>query len=135
MDRGRLKNVEETLAFGRKFASKLASGDVVLLRGELGAGKTTLVQGILEGLQVNDTAQSPTFSYLHAYGNIYHFDLYRLKSPKDFVGLGFEEFLHDPTTIKLIEWPERLGNLAPTHYWDVRLTHAGHERLIEVTKC
>lgn len=135
MDRGRLNGVEETLASGRKFASQLAPGDVVLLRGELGAGKTTFVQGVLEGLGVEDAAQSPTFSYLHTYRNVHHFDLYRLKSPKDFVGLGFEEFLHDPKTIKLIEWPERIEELAPTHYWDVRLTHAGLERLIEVRRC
>lgn len=135
MDRGRLKNVEDTLAFGRKFAKQLAPGDVVLLHGELGAGKTTFVQGVLEGLHVKDIAQSPTFSYLHIYENVHHFDLYRLKSSSDFVALGFDDFLHDPTTIKLIEWPERIEELLPPHYWDVRLAHAEHERLIEVTRC
>jgi tRNA threonylcarbamoyladenosine biosynthesis protein TsaE len=136
MDR-RLSAREDTLRFGKEFARCLKAGDVVTLHGELGAGKTTLVQGILEGLGIQDMAQSPTFTYLHTYEGavpVHHFDLYRLNSERDFLALGFEEFLHDDAIV-LIEWPERVEKIV-TPTWRIRLSHAAPSgRTIEVCQC
>jgi len=89
----RLTSSEDTVLFGKQFAARVKAPAVVALRGELGAGKTTFVQGFLQGLGIQDTAQSPTFTYLQIYGNqVYHFDLYRLTSEQQFISLGFEEF-------------------------------------------
>ena len=137
MDRGRVATREDTLQWGRQFAARLQAGDIVALYGELGAGKTTLVQGVLEGLGIQDMAQSPTFTYLHIYEGpivVHHFDLYRLNGVGDFLALGFEEFLHT-NAMTLIEWPERIEPLLPANCWRVRLAHATNSRTIEVSRC
>jgi tRNA threonylcarbamoyl adenosine modification protein YjeE len=91
-----LNGPEETIQFGIHFASNLAAGAILALQGDLGSGKTTFVQGLLKGFNIADTAQSPTFTYLQVYQSpfctVYHFDLYRLASTKDFLLLGFDEF-------------------------------------------
>lgn len=117
-----LASPEETILFGKRFASKLVANDIVALHGDLGAGKTTFVQGLLQGLNVSDVAQSPTFTYLQVYGNVYHFDLYRLKEERDFILLGFEEFF-DAGGIVVIEWPERIPSLLPPKAYRIELQH------------
>jgi tRNA threonylcarbamoyladenosine biosynthesis protein TsaE len=84
---------------------------VFTFTGSLGAGKTSLVQAILQQAGITDVVQSPTFAYISSYANakgqtFYHFDLYRLKSMQDFIAAGFEEYLYVPNTWCLIEWPE-----------------------------
>lgn len=87
---------------------------VFTFAGELGAGKTTLVKALLHKCGVeNDIIHSPTFTYLNIYSNtqgmiFYHFDLYRLKSLQDFLSAGFQEYLYQPDSIALIEWPETI---------------------------
>ncbi len=130
----RLKSRDETVLFGREFASRVNAGSIVALRGELGAGKTTFVQGFLQGLGIEDTAQSPTFTYLQIYENrVYHFDLYRLRSEKEFLALGFEEFLHE-NKIVLIEWPERIENLLPDDCYHLTFSHVPEGRIVTVKR-
>lgn len=107
---------EETRALGERLAALLRPGDIVLISGELGAGKTRLVQGIARGLGVASAVTSPTFSLVKEYAGrmpLYHMDLYRLAAP-DLAALGLEEyFLGEGVTC--VEWGERADGLAA--YW------------------
>lgn len=107
-----LVTAEDTIAFGKKMASMLPKNAVVALSGDLGAGKTTFVQGLALGLGIKDPIQSPTFVLLNLYKGLYHFDLYRLKDEADFTSLGFEEYFHKDG-ICVIEWPERIAKILP----------------------
>ncbi len=128
-----LTGPEETISFGAQFASKLAFNSILALQGDLGAGKTTFVQGLLNGLNIRDLAQSPTFTYLQIYERaVYHFDLYRLKSERDFLLLGFDEFLF-AGGIAVIEWPERIESLLPPDTCLIRLSHHEQNRMAEIT--
>ena len=113
----RLPNAEATTAFGRSIAARLRPGDVLALYGSLGAGKTTLARGILEGLGHEGDVASPTFAIVQAYDPpdvrlpAWHVDLYRIDEPAELEELGLEETLNDG--VLLIEWPERLQTLWP----------------------
>jgi tRNA threonylcarbamoyladenosine biosynthesis protein TsaE len=126
---------EETRAVGRKLASQLSG--VVLLIGDLGAGKTTLAKGIVEGLGAAsaDEVSSPTFTLIHEYGDpvrVYHADLYRLDHAEQVRRLGLEE-LFDKNAITLIEWGERFPEIMPVNHFEIKLSHTpGESRLIEV---
>ena len=102
---------EETEAFGRLLASRLRSGDVVALFGDLGAGKTTLARGILAGLGHEGEVASPTFPIVIPYETLrlpaWHVDLYRLEDPAEIDELALDEALADG--VLLLEWPERMG--------------------------
>jgi tRNA threonylcarbamoyladenosine biosynthesis protein TsaE len=129
---------EETLALGRKLAPQLHG--VVLLIGDLGAGKTTLAKGIVEGLGAAsaDEVSSPTYTLIHEYGDpvkVYHADLYRLDTAEQVRRLGLEE-LFDKPAITLIEWGERFPEIIPLAHTEIRLTHSPREsRLIELSFC
>ncbi|HEY7617491.1 MAG TPA: tRNA (adenosine(37)-N6)-threonylcarbamoyltransferase complex ATPase subunit type 1 TsaE, partial [Terriglobales bacterium] len=103
---------EETIAFGRTLAETLVPPKLVLLRGELGAGKTTLVKGIAEGFQAarEDDVTSPTFTLVHEYrgpqANLYHVDLYRVDTPRQLETLGLDDLISEDS-ILLIEWGEK----------------------------
>ena len=113
----RLKDAEATEAFGRALAGRLHAGDVVALFGGLGAGKTTLARGVLEGLGHAGDVASPTFPIVQTYDPpdtrlpIWHVDLYRIEQPEELDELGLDEALVDGVLI--IEWPERLTSLWP----------------------
>lgn len=128
MGRSRLKlsSSEETLALGRKMARELPPNAVIALSGGLGAGKTTFVQGLAQGLGITDPIQSPTFVILNIYKGLYHFDLYRLKNSDDFTSLGFEEYFQKGG-ICAIEWPDRITKILPpdTVYIDFRYDTKG----------
>ena len=103
---------DETLQLGRKLGAKLISGDLVLLYGDLGAGKTCLTQGIClgAGLDNNTYIRSPTFTLINenpAKVPIFHIDLYRLETEGEISNLGLEEIIYSPS-ITIIEWPEKL---------------------------
>ena len=107
-----------TLAFGARLGGLLTRGDVVALRGELGAGKTRLVAGIAAGLGAPDAVTSPTFVVIQHYQGrlpIHHADLYRLDGPADLAGIGLEELI-DGDGVCLIEWPERAGDRLPAEH-------------------
>lgn len=123
----------ETRALGRRIASFLRPGDVVLLHGDLGAGKTTLAQGIGMGLGTPERAQSPTFALvidapLPSGSTLRHIDLYRLNDPEELEALGFEDLMGDPESIVLIEWPERAVGLLPDAYLLIELEPSGADR-------
>lgn len=107
----------ETYAFGQKLAGLLQAGDVICLTGTLGAGKTLLVQGIVDALGTNDKAISPTFTIMNVYDGpttVYHFDLYRLDYPEQLFDIGFEEYV-GAEGISLIEWADKFPGNMPDH--------------------
>lgn len=122
---------EETQAVGRELATLLPSQAIVLLIGDLGAGKTTLTKGIVEGRKSAgaDEVSSPTFTLVHEYGepvSIYHADFYRLDTADQVRRLGLEE-LFDRPALLLIEWGERFPELIPPGHFEIRITHAGDD--------
>jgi tRNA threonylcarbamoyladenosine biosynthesis protein TsaE len=129
---------EETRTLGRQLAKILPDRGVVLLIGELGAGKTTLAKGIVEGRGVAcaDDVSSPTFTLIHEYGEpvgIYHIDLYRLNTLDEARRLGLEDLFEQPVLI-LIEWGERFPALLPGERVEIQLAHRGEEiRSVQVS--
>ncbi len=128
---------EQTRALGAAIGRRLRPGDVVLLHGDLGAGKTTLTQGIAEGLGIRDYVQSPTFTLVAEHPGrtasgdpivLYHLDLYRLSGAHDLETFGYDEFLAPVDGITVIEWPERAEGWLPDAYLLVHLEVAGPER-------
>lgn len=107
---------EETISLGAKLTEDLDTGAVVCLKGELGAGKTHFVKGMAEGLGIDrNEVQSPTFTLINEYqGNItlYHFDCYRMESPREALEIGAEEYFYGDG-ICVIEWPERIESVIP----------------------
>jgi len=117
-----------TAALGARLAAAALPRDVLLLHGDLGMGKTALARGFVTGVAPEtDEVPSPTFTLMQTYpsprGTIWHFDLYRLKDPDEIWELGFEDALIDG--ILLIEWPDRLGALAPRDRLDLTLSPGG----------
>ncbi|MBS1706610.1 MAG: tRNA (adenosine(37)-N6)-threonylcarbamoyltransferase complex ATPase subunit type 1 TsaE [Armatimonadetes bacterium] len=122
---------EEMVEFGRRFAKSLSAGDVVMLWGDLGAGKTTIVRGILAGLGLCDPVRSPTFNIIQVFDTtppVVHADLYRVRG---WEGLGLEDYLE--THLCLIEWPDRAkGLVALDQAIQVRIEFAGHGRTVQI---
>lgn len=123
---------EESLKAGLCFGKTLKCGDVVAFFGDLSAGKTTFIKGVVSGAidLPQDQITSPTFTYLHIYQgdiSIYHFDLYRLRSESDFIDLGFTEYFK-AGGVCLIEWAEKIESLLPKHTIRVSLEHRGEDR-------
>lgn len=126
-DHGRLHVTEpELIAWGERFGHVTNAPLVVTISGELGAGKTTLVQAICRGYGVKDDVTSPTFALVHRYdaekSAVYHLDLYRLERPDDLTNIGFDEILAEDALI-LIEWPERAGDRIPRVHVPISLQH------------
>lgn len=124
---------EETRALGQRIAALVRPGDVVLLHGDLGAGKTTMVQGIGAGLGAREQAQSPTFSLvvdtpLPDETIMRHIDLYRLDDPHELETLGFDDLISDERAIVLVEWPERAADMLPDAYLLIELRPIGVDR-------
>ena len=128
----------ETIALGQKLARELPPRGVVLLIGNLGAGKTTLAKGIVSGLgaAAADEVSSPTFTLIHEYGEgrVYHVDLYRQEEPREVATLGLEE-IFERDGLVLIEWGERFPRLLPAERTEIRIRAlADEEREIAVTR-
>ena len=130
-------SADETSLFGKKLARLLPVDAVVCFFGDLGAGKTTLIKGIIaERTQVSELdVTSPTYTYLQSYGLahhfVHHFDLYRLNGEEDFLAFGFDEYLGNGCCC--IEWSEKIASLIPETAYRVTLTHLDEtHRLIEV---
>lgn len=128
-----LADEHETRAFGAELVRGLASGDVILLIGDLGAGKTTLVQGLAAELGVSERVTSPTFALCNVYpsrlGDLHHYDLYRLQSPRELPALGIEESL-STAGLTLIEWPELALPMLRGSMVVVRLCHDDNGRRV-----
>jgi len=125
----------ETIALGERLASELPQRGLVLLIGNLGAGKTTLAKGIVagRGAASHDDVSSPTFTLIHEYGGgrVYHIDLYRLDEPRELATLGLDE-LFERDALVLMEWGERFPELLPPERTEIRLRAENDEREIEL---
>jgi tRNA threonylcarbamoyladenosine biosynthesis protein TsaE len=132
-------SAEETIAFGRILARQLSPPLIVLLRGDLGAGKTTLVKGIAEGFDAArpEDVTSPTFTLVHEYrgarANLYHIDLYRIETLRELESLALDDLLA-PESILLIEWGEKFPRLQRDRDIEIRLERVGENgRRIQLT--
>ena len=112
------KSEQYTIDFAKNYAQNLKTGDIIVLSGELGSGKTKFVQGILENFNLQDEISSPTFTIVNEYNsdtvNIYHFDVYRLEDSDEFFAIGGEEYFSKG--ICLIEWGELIEDILPKPY-------------------
>ncbi|MBI4726997.1 tRNA (adenosine(37)-N6)-threonylcarbamoyltransferase complex ATPase subunit type 1 TsaE [candidate division TA06 bacterium] len=128
-------SAEQTQTFGQSLAVRLLPGDVVCLWGDLGAGKTTLAQGICQGLQSKEIAVSPSYGLIHEYRgiyDIYHLDLYRLGNSAQAEEIGITDYLYGQG-ISIIEWPERIRDILPSQRLDIFLTRLDQQtRKIEL---
>jgi tRNA threonylcarbamoyladenosine biosynthesis protein TsaE len=124
---------EETVELGRRIAAELPRRAVVLLIGNLGAGKTTLAKGIVSGLGAAavEEVSSPTFTLIHEYGRVYHIDLYRLERVEEVATLGLDE-IFERDAVVLIEWGERFPRLMPRERIEIRLHGTEDHRFIEL---
>jgi tRNA threonylcarbamoyladenosine biosynthesis protein TsaE len=131
-----LKNETETVALGAKIASALQGGEMIYLSGELGAGKTTFVRGLLNALGHSGNVKSPTYTLVEPYSingrNIYHFDLYRINDPEELEAMGIRDYC-DGESVCLFEWPEQGEDVLPAADIVLSLSHcdAGRELKIE----
>lgn len=142
----RTESRDETILQGEQFAARLVKGDVVVLSGDLGTGKTEFVKGICNYLAVDEMVTSPTFTIINQYRGtlqngdaikIYHADLYRIESPTELVNIGFDDMLFAHDAIKLVEWPEHAANHLPDIYWKIELIandNEGDVREIHITR-
>ncbi|PYV66068.1 MAG: tRNA (adenosine(37)-N6)-threonylcarbamoyltransferase complex ATPase subunit type 1 TsaE [Acidobacteria bacterium] len=129
---------EETIALGKELAASLAPPKLVLLRGDLGAGKTTLVKGIAEGFEAasqNDVT-SPTFTLIHEYrgpsATLYHIDLYRVDTPRELETLGLDDLM-DERSVLLIEWGDKFERFESERDVEISLDRVSeNERLIKL---
>jgi len=129
-------SAEETVAFGAEFGKTLKPNAVLCLFGELGAGKTTFVKGVVQGITgvAPEKVVSPTFVYLNLYDTVYHFDLYRLHDCDEFLSLGFEEYFF-AGGVCCIEWSERIAPILPEGALFVTLSHLTEEsREIQISE-
>lgn len=110
------KTEEQTIALGEKIGSLLKGGEVLAMRGTLGAGKTTITKGIAKALGVDETITSPTFCLISEYSgkklDLYHMDVYRLEGAEDFENLGTDEMLYG-NGVSIIEWSEKISSVLP----------------------
>ena len=125
-----------TLALGARLAALLRPGMTAYLSGDLGAGKTTLVRGLLRSLGYAGRVKSPTYTLVELYEiprlNLYHFDLYRFADPEEWAETGFREYFN-ADSVCLVEWPEKAQGLLPEPDLVMRLAVQGDGRLIEMT--
>lgn len=132
-------SAEETIALGRTLAEMLAPPELVLLRGELGAGKTTVVKGIVEGFHAasEEDVTSPTFTLVHEYRapgvNLYHIDLYRVDTPRELETLGLDDLVAE-NSVLLIEWGEKFARFARDRDVEIALETVGqNDRRIQIS--
>jgi len=118
---------DELIAWGERFGHAAMPPLVVAISGELGAGKTTLVQAICRGYGVTGPVTSPTFAIVQEYessrSRVYHLDLYRLERPSELTVIGWDEIISAHALV-LIEWPERAGDRLPRANVPIELTHS-----------
>lgn len=129
-------SANETFEFGKNLASHFRGGDVLLLIGDLGAGKTTLMKGLAMGLGVTVEVSSPTFTLMNHYPtnggnikNLIHIDTYRLKDESDLKDIGVEDYLCEPDSLCVIEWPEKIIELLKNKkIFSVTIEHLGKDK-------
>lgn len=132
-----LKDQQSTLDFAAKLAALLPDKGMVFLHGPLGAGKTTLVRGILQALGHTGSTKSPTYTLVEPYQieqrKFYHFDLYRIDDPEELEYMGFRDYLDD-CALCLIEWPDKGGDFLPLADLELSLSYEGEQRSIKLKR-
>ena len=134
------RNVAQTEQFAASFARSLIGGEVLALHGEMGAGKTHFVRGLVQGLGADPRiVSSPTFVLLNVYETpalkVFHLDAYRVAGSEDFESIGFSELLDQPRAITVIEWPTRVASLLPAHTIHIHITSTGpNSRTLQVVR-
>jgi tRNA threonylcarbamoyladenosine biosynthesis protein TsaE len=125
-----------TLSLGDRLSRTLRAGQSIYLHGDLGAGKTTLVRGLLHGMGHVGKVKSPTYTLVEPYVisglSLYHFDLYRFNDPEEWDAAGFRDYFN-ATTVCLVEWPEKARELLPDPDIDIVLTPMGEGRQVRLT--
>ena len=133
----KLSDAAATTALGREIGRAVRAGEVLALVGDLGAGKTTLTQGIVEGLGYEQEVTSPTFSLVQEYLGgpleIFHFDFYRVEEEHELLDLGWDDYL-DRGGVVIVEWPTLHPDLLPKNTRWLKLTHLEEGRFIEETE-
>lgn len=133
-DRLLVRSGDAMQQLGERLGRLLERGDVVLLHGDLGAGKTTLVQGLARAFAIDVPIQSPTFGIVSEHDGVgtdggrfmlHHLDLYRLEDVDELESIGFDEYLDPAEGVTAIEWPERAGEWLPERFVLVTIEHAG----------
>lgn len=126
-------SAEDTIEIAKSFAKNLKKGSIVLLSGEMGAGKTVFVKGMAAGLGIKALVTSPTYAYMNDYdGKLYHYDCYRLQSGEDAESLGLTDYFY-AGGICVIEWSENISDVIPEKTINVSIVKTGEEqRSIEI---
>ena len=128
------KSREETEAFAKEYAKTLVGGDVVLLDGEMGAGKTVFAKGVAKGLGVEEEVTSPTYAYMNDYdGRLFHYDCYRIESVEQAERLGLADYF-DMGVVCLIEWSQNIAPLLPPVVKRVRIEKRGENERAIITE-
>lgn len=133
---------KETIDFAKKFAKKIKEPCIILLNGDLGAGKTHFVKGLAKGLKCSSSVTSPTFTIMNLYEGgkmpIYHFDMYRLGGEEEAEMLGFEEYFNKGTLngVSVVEWPNNTKNLVKNYDYAIDIIKLEDEnaRLIKISE-
>ena len=121
----------ETIEWAKAYAATLKTGDVVLLEGEMGAGKTMLAKGLIAGMGIPDEVTSPTYAYVNEYGGrVFHFDCYRIESAAQAYGLGLFDYF-GRGGVCIVEWGESIRELLPDGCKTIRIRKTGKAREIE----
>lgn len=125
-----IHSVQELEDVAHQLKKSMSDCAIFTFTGPLGAGKTTLIKMLLRLSSVKETVVSPTFTYVNVYHNdkgetFYHFDLYRIKAVEDFISAGFNEYLYQPKSWCLIEWPEVIMPLLREHVCHVKIEYSG----------
>jgi len=130
-----LENEQATVDFGAKLAEFIPQKGIIFLHGPLGAGKTTLVRGLLQASGHKGSTKSPTYTLVEPYQindkKFYHFDLYRLSDAEELEYMGFRDYL-DENSLCLIEWPEKGGDFLPKADLEIDLSYQGEQRSIKL---
>ena len=136
-----VNNLTETTKLAKKFVKVLVGGEVILLGGDLGAGKTTFTKAVLKSLGVKDDITSPTFTIMKEYDSkkfkIYHFDMYRMSSGQEAKEFGLEDYIYsrDKRAIVFIEWPENIKDILNGDFIKIDISLIdGDKRKFEITR-
>ena len=126
---------QSMLTLGKEISQTLKKGNIIYLHGNLGAGKTTLTKGILQGLGFTGIVKSPTYTLIETYPingiTLQHFDLYRLSNPEELEWIGIRDYFTNDT-ISLIEWPQKGGDLIPKPSKEIYIQYADNRRSINI---